>query len=225
MANNFFNKTNRNVSADHTLPTYVYTVPLSKKTIVIELDVANRSTSSQTISVMIEDFSAKGANKVSTVASIGASNTITTATHGFTTGDVIRLTNSTNGGASDIRVGGTEPPTAGNTTAYGTQPIDPVYYAIVVNATTFKLASSHTNATAGTNLAVTGSHNADDIWNSLAFTYIVRDAPLPIGGALKVIAGQKLVMEANANGGDSMIIQTSSASSVDAIASILEDVS
>ena len=213
MANNFFNKTNRNVSADHTLPTYVYTVPTSKKTIVIELDVANRSTSSQTISVLIDDYTAKGSNRVCTAASI-SSNQIVTATHGFATGDVIRLTNSTNGGASDIRVGGTEPPTAGNNT-------DPVYYAIVVNTTTFKLASSHTNATAGTNLAVTGSTDTDDIWNSLAFTYIVRDAPLPIGGALKVIAGQKLVMEAT----DSMIVQTSSANSVDSIASILEDVS
>ena len=213
MANNFFNKTNRNVSADHTLPTYVYTVPASKKTIVIELDVANRSTSSQTISVMIDDFTAKGANRVCTVASI-SSNQIVTATHGFATGDVIRLTNSTNGGASDIRVGGAEPATAGNNT-------DPVYYAIVVSATSFKLANSHANATAGTALTVTGSTVTGDIWNKLAFTYIVRDAPIPIGGALKVIAGQKLVMEAS----DSMIVQTSSASSVDSIASILEDVS
>ena len=70
-------------------------------------------------------------------------------------------------------------------------------------------------------MAVTGSTDTDDIWNSLAFTYIVRDAPIPIGGALKVIAGQKLVMEAT----DSMIVQTSSANSVDSIASILEDVS
>ena len=213
MANNFYNKTNRNVSADHTLPTYVYSVPTSKKTIVIELDVANRSTSSQTITVMIDDFTAKGANRISAVASI-SSNQIVTATHGFATGDVIRLTNTTNGGASGIRVGGVEPATVGNNT-------DPVYYAIVVNTTTFKLASSHANATAGTNLAVTGSHNVDDIWNSLAFTYIVRDAPIPVGGALKVIAGQKLVMEAT----DSMIVQTSSANSVDSIASILEDVS
>ena len=213
MANNFYNKTNRNVSADHTLPTYVYSVPTSKKTIVIELDVANRSTSSQTITVMIDDFSAKGTNKVCTVASI-SSNQIVTAAHGFATGDVIRLTNTTNGGASGIRVGGAEPATVGDND-------DPVYYAIVVNTTTFKLASSHANATAGTNLAVTGSHNADDIWNSLAFTYIVRDAPIPVGGALKVIAGQKLVMEAT----DSMIVQTSSANSVDSIASILEDVS
>ena len=210
MANNFFNKTNRNVSADHNLPTYVYSVPTSKKTIVIELDVANRSTSSQTISVLIDDFTAKGSNIASTAASI-SSNTIVSATHGFATGDVVRLTKS---GSTAIRVGGVEPPTAGNNT-------DPVYYVIVVNATSFKLANSHTNASAGTALTVTGSTVTGDIWNTLAFTYIVRDAPIPIGGALKVIAGQKLVMEAT----DSMIVQTSSANSVDSIASILEDVS
>ena len=213
MANNFFNKTNRNVSADHTLPTYVYSVPTSKKTIVIELDVANRSTSSQTISVMIDDFTAKGSNVISTAASISGNTIVVNggAAHGFTTGDVVRLTRS---GSTLIRVGGAEPATAGANT-------DPVYYVIVATASTFKLASSHSNATAGTALTVTGDHNADDIWNSLAFTYIVRDAPIPIGGALKVIAGQKLVMEST----DSMIVQTSSASSVDSIASILEDVS
>ena len=210
MANNFFNKTNRNVSADHNLPTYVYSVPTSKKTIVIELDVANRSTASQTISVLIDDFTAKGSNIASTAASI-SSNTIVSATHGFTTGDVVRLTKS---GSTAIRVSGAEPATAGNNT-------DPVYYVIVVNATSFKLATSHTNASAGTALTVTGSTVTGDIWNTLAFTYIVRDAPIPIGGALKVIAGQKLVMEAT----DSMIVQTSSANSVDSIASILEDVS
>ena len=214
MANNFFNKTTRNVSADHTVPSYLYTVPDNKKTIVIELDVANRSTASQSISVMIDDFSAKGTNKLCTAASI-SNNTIVTAAHGFTTGDAIRLTRS---GTTTILNGGVAIATAGNNT-------DPVFYAIVVNAISFKLASSHANAAAGTALTVTGSHAVADIWNSLAYTYIVRDAPIPIGGALKVIAGQKLVMEANANGGDSMIIQTSSASSVDAIASILEDVS
>ena len=60
-----------------------------------------------------------------------------------------------------------------------------------------------------------------DLHGSYGFTYIVRDAPIPIGGALKVIAGQKLVLDAQ----DSMIIHSSSASSVDAIASILQDVS
>ena len=213
MANNFFNKTNRNVSADHNLPTYVYSVPTSKKTIVIELDVANRSTSSQTISVMIDDFTAKGSNVISTAASISGNTIVVNggAAHSFTTGDVVRLTRS---GSTAIRVGGVEPPTAGANT-------DPVYYVIVVNATSFKLANSHTNASAGTALTVTGSTVTGDIWNTLAFTYIVRDAPIPVGGALKVIAGQKLVMEAT----DSMIVQTSSANSVDSIASILEDVS
>ena len=210
MANNFYNKTTRNVSADQSLPTYLYSVPTSKKTIVIELDVSNRSSASQTISVLIDDFTAKGTNKASTAASI-STNTIVTATHRFATGDVIRLTNS---GTTTILNGGVAILTAGSNT-------DPVFYAIVVNATSFKLASSHANATAGTALVVTGTTTTGDIWNSLGFTYIVRDAPLPIGGALKVIAGQKLVMDAT----DSMIIHASSASSVDAIASILEDVS
>ena len=210
MANNFFNKIVRNVSADHTVPSYLYSVPTSKKTIVIELDVANRSASSQTISVLIDDFTEKGTDKASTAASI-SSNTIVTAVHGYTTGDRIRLTRS---GTTAILNGGVAILTAGDNT-------DPVFYAIVMSTTSFKLASSHANATAGTALTVTGSHAAADIWNSLAYTYVVRDAPLPIGGALKVIAGQKLVLEAT----DSMIIHTSSASSVDAIASILEDVS
>ena len=95
------------------------------------------------------------------------------------------------------------------------------WYAIVVNATSFKLATSHANATVGTNVDLTGSHAVADVWNSLAYTYVVRDAPIPIGGALKVIAGQKLVLE----GQDSLFVTASSASSVDAIGSILEAVS
>ena len=205
MANNFLNKIVRNVSADETVPTLVYAPATSVKTIVIELDVSNRSTSSQTISVILDDFSAKGANVVSTAAAI-ANDIIVTATHSLTTGDRIRLTN------------------AGNSTIlYNSAALSEtaVWYAIVVNATSFKLATSHANATAGTNVDLTGSHAAADVWNSLAYTYIVRDAPLPIGGALKVIAGQKLVLE----GEDSLFVTASSASSVDAIASILQAVS
>ena len=212
MANNFYNKIARNVSTDHNVPTWLYSVPTSKKTIVIELDVANRSSSSQTISVVIDDFTAKGANVVSTVASI-SNNIVVTATHSYSTGDRIRLTNS---GTSSILNGGVVIPTAGSAAV-----ADPVFFVIVVNATSFKLASTHANAIAGTALTVTGSTVAADIWNSLGFTYVVRDAPIPIGGALKVIAGQKLVLEAT----DSMIIHASAGNSVDAIASILEDVS
>ena len=205
MANNFLNKIVRNVSADETAPTLVYAPATSVKTIVIELDVSNRSTSSQTISVILDDFSAKGSNVVSTAAAI-ANDTIVTAAHGLTTGDRIRLTN------------------AGNSTIlYNSAALSEtaVWYVIVINATSFKLATSHANATAGTAATLTGSHAAADVWNSLAYTYIVRDAPLPIGGALKVIAGQKLVLE----GEDSLFVTASSASSVDAIASILQAVS
>ena len=204
MANNFLNKMVRNVSADETAPSLVYKPGTGVKTIVIELDVANRSTSSQTISVLIEDFSEKGPNKPSSAGA--TTGTITATGHGYSTGDRIRLTNS---GTSSI----TYNSAALSETA--------VWYVIVVNANSFKLALSHANATAGTAVTLAGSAAAADIWNSLAYTYVVRDAPIPIGGALKVIAGQKLVLE----GQDSLFVTASSASSVDAIGSILEAVS
>ena len=201
MANNFFNKIVRNVSADGNAPTAVYTVPASKKTIVIELDVSNRSTASQTISVEVEDFSQKGSAVTLTNGTSVSSNTLTAGSaHNLNTGDRIEFTHVT--GLSGV--------------ATGKQ-----YWVIKVAATTFKVASSHANASAGTALTVTGTQSGSNSLNSLAFVYVVRAAPIPIGGALKVIAGQKLVMEAT----DSMIVQTSSASSVDSIASILEDVS
>ena len=50
---------------------------------------------------------------------------------------------------------------------------------------------------------------------------IVRDAPVPVGGALKVIAGQKLVLEAS----DKLYAHCSSANNVDVVASVLADVS
>ena len=204
MANNFLNKMVRNVSADETAPSLVYKPGTGVKTIVIELDVANRSTSSQTISVLIEDFSEKGPNKASTAGA--TTGTITATAHGFSTGDRIRLTN------------------AGNSTiTYNSAALSEtaVWYVIVVSADAIKLALSHVNATAGTSVTLAGSAAGADIWNSLAYTYVVRDAPIPIGGALKVIAGQKLVLE----GDDSLFITASSASSVDTIASILQAVS
>jgi hypothetical protein len=50
--------------------------------------------------------------------------------------------------------------------------------------------------------------------------YVVKAAPVPVGGSLQVISGQKIVLEA----GDALKIKSSVASSIDAIASILEDV-
>ena len=202
MANNFYNKIVKNVSADAIAPSAVYTVPASKKTIVIELDVANRSTASQTISVEIEDFTQKGSAVTLSNGTSVSSNTLTAGSaHNLSTGDRVEFTHITG------LTGGI---------ATGKQ-----YYVIKVAATTFKLATSHANATAGTAMTVAGTQSGSNSLNSLCFVYVVRDAPIPIGGALKVIAGQKLVIEAS----DKLYCTASSANSVDAIASILEDVS
>jgi hypothetical protein len=200
MANNFYNKIVKNVSADSNAPSEVYAVPASKKTIVIELDVANRSTSSQTISVEIEDFSEKGSAVTLTNGTSVSSNTLTKAGHGLSTGDRIQFTHVTGlSGPALLKQ----------------------YWVINLTSATFQIATSHANATAGTPITVTGTQSSSNSLNSLYFVYVVRDAPIPIGGALKVIAGQKLVIEAS----DKLYCTASSANSVDAIASILEDVS
>ena len=55
---------------------------------------------------------------------------------------------------------------------------------------------------------------------------MVKDAPVPVGGALKVISGQKLVLESDSSGvNDKLYAYSSAASSIDVIASVLEDVS
>jgi hypothetical protein len=50
--------------------------------------------------------------------------------------------------------------------------------------------------------------------------YIIKNAPVPVGGSLQVIAGQKIVLSNE----DSLSVVSSVASSLDVIASILEDV-
>ena len=57
MANNFYNAVRRNVSNDSTQPTEVYKVPDTKKAILIELDVANKSSSGVTVTVSMCDES------------------------------------------------------------------------------------------------------------------------------------------------------------------------
>lgn len=49
--------------------------------------------------------------------------------------------------------------------------------------------------------------------------HIVKNAPIPVGGALKVVSGQKVVLN-----GDDKIQVYASAATVDVVASILEDV-
>ena len=55
--------------------------------------------------------------------------------------------------------------------------------------------------------------------------HIVKNAPVPAGGSLMVIAGQKIVLEERAGGtGDAIRITSSAATSIDVVAAILEDV-
>lgn len=52
-----------------------------------------------------------------------------------------------------------------------------------------------------------------------ANTHLVKNAPVPVGGSLVVVGGdQKLVLEA----GDSVYVSSNTATSVDAVMSILE---
>ena len=62
-----------------------------------------------------------------------------------------------------------------------------------------------------------GTGGVDDV-------FIVKSAPLPAGGALKVVSGQKIVMEGTATGLDTVSVAASVASAADCIVSLLEDV-
>ena len=200
MANNFFNKIARNISADLTAPSVVYAPATGVKTIVIELDVANSSTAGQTISVLIDDFSAKGSAVAMANATAVTSNVITAASaHGLIVNDRVQFSDVTGFTGSTVLT----------TKVYFVQSI-PL-------ATTFTLATTPSAVTA---MTVTGTTVTATSLNELIYAYIVRDAPIPVGGALKVIAGQKLVLE----GYDSLLVTASNANTIDAIASILEDV-
>ena len=50
--------------------------------------------------------------------------------------------------------------------------------------------------------------------------YIVKDATIPVGSAIPLIAGQKIVLEA----GDTVQVTSSASTSLDVVASVLEGV-
>ncbi len=62
-----------------------------------------------------------------------------------------------------------------------------------------------------------GTGGTDDV-------FLVKGAPVPVGGALKAISGQKIVMEGTATGLDTITVAASVASAADCIVSLLEDV-
>ena len=141
MANNFFNAIKINVSNDSTLPTAVYTTPNGLKSILIELDVANKSTAGVTVTVQIEDESANvgGSGNGYTASAIATNTTglITTtssAVHGLAVNDRLVFTNATDPSFTDASL-----PPSGDTALSETR----MYYVqSVPSTTTFTIAES-----------------------------------------------------------------------------------
>ena len=239
MANNFYNAVRRNVSNDSTLPTEVYKVPDTKKSILIELDVANKSSSGVTVTVCMCDESQNqthsltgtttNANASSVTVATGTSGLFTTtssADHNLIVNDRV-VFELAGGGSEPSFTDGALPPSGD--TELSTPESSPAaarnrmyYVQSKPSDSTFTIAESESASSpltfdaAGGNVRMVKVHLAD----------IVRDAPVPVGGSLKVISGQKLVIESqHANVNDKIFVSSSAANAVDCIASVLEDVS
>ena len=62
-----------------------------------------------------------------------------------------------------------------------------------------------------------GTGGTDDV-------FLVKAAPVPVGGALKAVSGQKIVLMSTSTGADTVTIAASAANASDCIVSLLEDV-
>ena len=227
MANNFYNAVRRNVSADSTLPTEVYKVPDTKKAILIELDVSNKSSAGITVTVQLEDESLNetaaltgtvtnsNAHTISAVATgvSGLFTTTSSADHNLIVNDRIIFTNGTDPSFTNASL-----PASGDAALSETR----MYYVqSIPSDSTFTIAESKdgtllTFDTTGAGVVFAKVHLAD----------IVKDAPVPVGGSLKVISGQKLVIESqHANVNDKVFVYASGANACDVIASVLQEVS
>jgi len=230
MANNFYNAVVRNVSADSTLPTEVYKVPDTKKAILIELDVANKSSAGVTVTVQMLDESQNqtydttgttiNANASTVAVSTGVSGLFTTnssADHNLIVNDRVSFT-GTAPSFTDASL-----PASGDTALSVDTGTGSRYYYVqsIPSTSTFTIAETKdgtllTFDNAGSSVKMVKVFLAD----------IVKDAPVPVGGSLKVISGQKLVIESqHANVNDKVFVYASAANACDVIASVLEDVS
>ena len=220
MANNFFNAVRTNVSADSGLPTAVYTTPNGLKSILIELDVANKSSSGVTVTVQVCDASQNtGTGNTRTVNAVATNTTGTLTTvsaHGLSVNDRVVFTNGTDPSFTDASL-----PPSGEATLSETR----MYYVQSVTTSApykFTIAESESATTALTfDNAGSGVRFA-----KIYLADIVRDAPVPVGGSLKVISGQKLVLESSSSTiQDKVYVYSSAESAVDAIGSVLQEVS
>ena len=211
MANNFINSIKPDISANAAGPTEVY-YHATKKAIVIELDASNKSSAGVTIGVGVEDTSANASAVSGSFSVTSTTNgTFTKTSHGLNVNDRVTIQAGT---APNIASGSTDGALqVGAVTAAGTKR----YFVQAKDNNTFHLAETR-SATVPIKFSSTGSLTS---FTKVAFAEVIRDAPIPVGGALKVISGQKLVLEDT----DRLFVWCSSASNVDAICSILEEVS
>lgn len=95
----------------------------------------------------------------------------------------------------------------------GASPTDVGSYTVAANTQVTCIGLTLSNRT-GATVTVDAS-----LYDSSVETYLVKTAPVPAGGSLVVIGGdQKVVLET----GDSVRITSNTASSIDAILSVLE---
>ena len=232
MANNFKNAVIRNISADSTLPTVIYSVPDSKKSIAIELDVANKGSAGVNVTVQIEDESknetkdqagtvtASNAHVISAVdtnasgATAGQLTTTSNADHNLIVNDRVLFNFSSAPSFTNASL-----PPSGDAALSASR----FYYVqSIPSASTFTIAETK-SATSPQSFDAAGGGLE---FKKIQLADIVKDAPVPVGGTLKVISGQKLVLESSAaSSNDKLYAYCTSANDVDAIASVLEDVS
>ena len=218
MANNFKNAVVRNISADSNLPTTIYTAPNQKKAIAIELDCSNKSSSGVTVTVQLEDESLNESGttsqQVSTVATTTTGLLTTAAAHNLIVNDRIIFGVGTAPSFTDASL----PPSAETALS-----ITRFYYVQSRPlTTTFTIAETRSASSPLT----FDTNGASVVFTKLHLADIIKDAPVPVGGTLKVISGQKLVLESLAdNVNDKIYAYSSAVSACDVIASVLEDVS
>ena len=90
--------------------------------------------------------------------------------------------------------------------------IDSGTYTSLYTVLEVDIANKH-SADITVNVLISDSSGGND-------AFIVKEAPVPVGGALKVVSGQKIVLET----GDVLKAAASVATAADAVVSILEDV-
>jgi len=75
-----------------------------------------------------------------------------------------------------------------------------------------------------TSTGVTASVFLDHLSGSGSDVFIVKDATIPAGSSLEIMSGNKIVVQNNGTTGDVIRVSSGTATAVDAIISVLEDV-